>query len=103
MKAELPPLAPRYEGQLLEQAYVLLVLQQRAVQRRDELSRVALAQGFGADVLGEKQLEPIEQLRGRGFFLQPRRLADFEKDAQRLFDEAALDARIMHLDDAGHR
>src|SRR4051812_17565118 len=39
----LPSLPPRHEGQLLEKVHVLLVLQKRAVQRRDELARVALA------------------------------------------------------------
>src|SRR5262249_16197813 len=44
-----PPLAARQEGQALEQVHVLLVLDERAVQRRNEFHRVALAQRFGAD------------------------------------------------------
>ena len=38
--------------------HVLLVLDQRAVQRRDELLGVALAQRLRADVLDHEQLEP---------------------------------------------
>src|SRR5215211_75634 len=99
----LPPLAPRREGELLEEMHVLLVLEEGSAQRRDELPRIALTQGIGADILGQKELEPIEELGSRGLLPQPRHLADLEEDAQRLLDEAALDARIMHRDDAVHR
>src|SRR4051794_34615935 len=88
-------LPPRHEGELLEEVHVLLVLEEGAVQRRDELARVALAQLLGADVLREQQLQPVEELGGGGLLLQPRHLADLEEDAQRLLDEAALDARIV--------
>src|SRR3954464_13767068 len=98
----LPPLPPGHEGELLEQVDVLLVLEEGAVQRRDELPRIALAQLLGTDVLGEQELEPIEELGGRGFLPQARDLADREEDAQALLDETALDAGVMHLDDAVH-
>src|SRR6516165_11716846 len=42
--ATLPAFASCHERQALELVYVLLVLDQRAVQRRDELLRIALAQ-----------------------------------------------------------
>src|SRR5262249_55038762 len=58
-------LAPAQERQPLEQMHVLLVLEQRAVQRRDQLARVALAQLLRPDVLVEQQLQPVEQLRRR--------------------------------------
>src|SRR5258708_5010004 len=44
------PFSPRHEGQPLEQVHILLVLEQRPVQRRDQLLGVALAQDFGLDV-----------------------------------------------------
>src|SRR3954468_19934953 len=102
-RAGSPPLPPRHEGELLEQVHVLLVLEEGAVQRRDELPRIALAQLLGTDVLGEQELEPIEELGGRGFLPQARDLADLEEDAQALLNETALDAGVMHLDDAVHR
>jgi hypothetical protein len=39
----LPPLSSRHERQPLEQMHVLFVLEQRAVQRRDQLLGIALA------------------------------------------------------------
>src|SRR6266567_1881949 len=53
------------ERQALEQMHVLLVLEQRAVQRRDQLAWVTFAQLFDAHVFVEQQLEPVEQLGGR--------------------------------------
>src|SRR3982075_4357300 len=58
-------LAPAQERQPLEQVHILFVLQQRAVQRRDQLARVTLPQHFRRDVLVEQQFQPVEQLRGR--------------------------------------
>ena len=40
--------------------HVLLIFEQRAVQWRDQLSRVLLVQYLGADVFVEQQLEPVE-------------------------------------------
>jgi len=40
-------LTPRHENEPFKQVNVLLVLEQRAVQRRDQLGRVLLAQGLG--------------------------------------------------------
>src|SRR5258708_3194854 len=96
------PLAPRQERKPLEQMHVLLVLEQRAVQRRNELLRVALAQDFRADILDQQKLEPIEQLRGRRLLLHPRYVADFVKQLERLRHQALLDAGEMHLDDRAH-
>src|SRR5690349_3647907 len=72
-------LGPRHEHQPLEEMHVLLVLEQRAVQGRDEGLAVLRVQRLGRDVLGEKELEPVEQLRGRGFLLEARHLAHLEK------------------------
>jgi hypothetical protein len=49
--------SPRHERQPLEQVHVLLILDHRAVQRRDQLLRIALAQGLGADVLDPQELQ----------------------------------------------
>src|SRR5690606_22705898 len=48
---------PRQEGEALEQMDVLLVLQERAVQRRNELLRVALAQHLRRHVLDHQELQ----------------------------------------------
>ncbi len=48
------PFAPCQEGQPLEQMDVLLVLEQRAMQWRNELLRVALAQNLGSDILDQQ-------------------------------------------------
>src|SRR5471032_1724870 len=73
-----------HEHQAFEQVHVLLVLEQRAVQRRDDGLAVLGVQRFGRDVLGEQQLEPVEQLRGGGLLLQARHLAHFEEHFHRL-------------------
>src|SRR3954454_5959614 len=57
---------PAQERQSLEQMHVLLVLEQRAVQRPDQLARVAFAQLLDAHVFVEQQLEPVQELRGGG-------------------------------------
>src|ERR1700730_14719408 len=62
--------------QPLEQVHVLLVLQQRAVQRRDQLARIAFPEHFRRHVLVEQQFQPIQQLRGRGPLLSGPHLAD---------------------------
>src|SRR6266540_658383 len=95
-------LPPRHEGQALEQMHVLLVLEQRAVQRRYELFRIALAQRLRADVLDQQQFQPVQQLGGRGLLLEPRHLADLVEQLHRLRDQPLLDAGKMHLDDRPH-
>jgi hypothetical protein len=50
--------------------HVLLVLEQRSVQRRDQLLRMTLAQRIGTAILDHQQLEPIDELGGRGLLLQ---------------------------------
>ena len=54
---------PRHEGEALEKVRVLLVLDQRACQRRHKLARIALAQQRRIDVLVQKQFQPVEQFR----------------------------------------
>src|SRR6185437_8700559 len=73
------------ECQPLEQMHVLLVFQERAVQRRDQLARIALPQHLGRDVFVQQQLEPVQKLRGRGLLLQPRYFPNLEEDPQGLF------------------
>ena len=82
--------------------HILLVLDERAMQRRNELFRIALAQRFGADILDQQELEPVEKLRGRRLLLHPRNLADLVEQLERLGDEALLDAGEMHLHDRAH-
>ena len=54
----------RHESEPLEQVHVLLVLEQRAMQGRNQLLRIALAQDFRPDILDHQELEPVEQLGG---------------------------------------
>src|ERR1700730_2056459 len=75
----LPPLPARHEGEALEQVHVLFVLDQGAVQRRDQLLGVALAQRLGADVFDHEELEPVQQLRGRRLLLHAGYLGESEK------------------------
>ena len=58
------------------------------MQRRDQLARILLAQRLGRDILVEQQLDPVEQLRRRGFFLYPRDLAHVVENTQGFGDEA---------------
>src|SRR4029077_13468537 len=88
-------LASAQERQPLEQMHVLLVLEQRAVQRRDQLARITLPEHFRRDVLIEEKFQPVEKLRGRRLLLQSRNLAHLEENPQRLFHQALLDIRKM--------
>src|SRR5688572_32663791 len=83
-------LSPRHEGQAFEQMHVLLVLEQRAVQRRNELLGILGAQRVGRHVLDHQELQPVEQLRRRGLLLQARHVADVVEDVQRLAQQVAL-------------
>src|ERR1700733_12127614 len=78
------------EQQLFEQVHVLLVLEQRAVQRRNELLRIVAAQNLGGYVLGHQQLDPVQELRRGGLLFQARRLPDLEKGPQGLVQQLAL-------------
>ena len=74
MCVTLTTFAPGHEGEPFEQGDILLVLQQRAIQRRDDLARVVLWQRFVGMSSAIQQLEPVEQF-GRGrFLLQARQL-----------------------------
>src|SRR5690606_38637282 len=95
-------LAPVQEGQPLEQVDVLLVLQQGAVQGRDQLARRLFAQGLRRDVIDQQQLQPVQQFRGRGLLLQARRVADFIEGLKGLGDQPRLDAGEVDLDDVLH-
>src|ERR1700694_4309084 len=81
---------------------ILFVLQQRAVQRRNELLRIALAQNLGTDVLDHQELEPIEQFRSGRLLLHSWNVADFIEQRQCLRDQALLDSGKMDLDDGAH-
>src|SRR5271167_2139601 len=83
--------------------HVLLVLQQRAVQGRNELLRVIAAQNLGRNILGYQQLDPIQQFGGGRLLLQARRFAYLEKRGQRLVQQLALQIRKVHIDDLRHR
>jgi hypothetical protein len=65
------PLATCEKREPLEQVHILLVLDERAMQRRNELFRIALAQRLGADILGQQELEPSRSSEVDGFFFIP--------------------------------
>src|SRR5437870_12634649 len=54
-----------HERHALEKMHVLFVLEQRAVQRRDQHLLVRAMERLGRNAFGEKQLQPIEELGGR--------------------------------------
>src|ERR1700722_19855827 len=97
------PLPAAQEGQLLEQVYVLLVLEQCAVQRRDQFLDVALAQRLGRNVLIEQKLEPVEEFGSGRLLFQPRRLAQREERPHGFLDQPRLDRRIVRFDNPAHR
>ena len=73
------------------------------MERRDRLGRVAVLQDVEWHVFMQQQLEPVEQLAGRGLFLEPGNVADFVKNIHCLGDEDLLDAGEMDVDDRLHR
>ena len=56
-------LAPCKKREPLQQMHVLLIFEQRAMQRRDQFALVRLPQVFRVDILIDQQLDPIEQFR----------------------------------------
>src|SRR5688500_16511798 len=96
-------LGTRHENEPLEEVDVLLVLQQRPVQRRDDGLAVLGAQRFGRDVLGKQQLQPVEELGGGRLFLQPGHRAHLEEHFHRLAQQRLLQVREVHPDDLLHR
>src|SRR5713101_13122 len=93
----------RHEDEALEQVDILIVLEQGAVQRRDDGLAVFGSQGVGRNVLGEQELQPIEQLGGRGLLLEAGHFAHFEEHFERFAKERFLESRKVHLDDLLHR
>src|SRR5882672_7127401 len=93
----------RHENEPLEEVDVLFVLEQRPVERRDNGLAVLGPHGFGRDVLGEQELQPIEELGSGGLLLQAGHFAHLEEHFERFAQERFLQSREMHLDDFLHR
>ena len=91
-----------HKRQALKQVHVLLVFEQRAVQGRNRLGLIALAQNFIGDIVGHQQLQPIDQFGGRGLFLQTGDGAQIEKHFHRLLDQIFRNIRVVHIDDLTH-
>src|SRR5437879_13779803 len=83
--------------------HVLLVLEQRAVERRDDDFLVRAPERLGRDVLGEEEFEPVEELRGGGLFLETRHLAQLEENLKPFLEQRLLQTRKVHIDEARHR
>jgi hypothetical protein len=79
-----------HEHQPLEEVHVLLVLEQRAVQRRDAGLLVGRAQRLDRDLLGHQQLEPVDELGGGRLLLEAGDFAQAEEDLQRSLSSACL-------------
>nr|GFC42671.1 hypothetical protein [Tanacetum cinerariifolium] len=88
-----------HECETLKQLHVLLVLHQRARQRRNGLGRIALAQHRFADVVGHQQFQPVHQLRGRRLLFEARDLAHVEEHIERFADQVFFDVGVVHIDD----
>eukprot|EP01107_Rhizomastix_libera_P006315 TRINITY_DN20421_c0_g1_i1.p4 TRINITY_DN20421_c0_g1~~TRINITY_DN20421_c0_g1_i1.p4 ORF type:complete len:110 (-),score=5.62 TRINITY_DN20421_c0_g1_i1:555-884(-) len=82
--------------------HVLLVLQQGAVQGRNAGAGILAAQGLGRNVLGQQQLEPVQQFRGGGLLLQPGHFAQAEEHFQGLLQQFPLQFRVVHGNDLLH-
>src|SRR5690242_10571752 len=93
-------LAARQEGEAFQKMDILLVLEERTVQRRDEFLRIAFAQGLRRNVFVEQKLQPVQQFGGRWLLLQPGHVADLVEDIERFRDQPLLDLREMHVDDS---
>src|SRR5712675_2412840 len=52
---------PGHENEPLEKVHVLFIFQKRSMQWRDNGLAVLGPQGVGRDVLGEQELQPIEE------------------------------------------
>ena len=92
-----------HEHQTLEQLHVLLVLEQRAGERRHHGLVVLGLEHFGGDIFGQQEFEPVEQLGSRGLFLQARQVAHLEKHFQCFLEELFFEAGKVHVDDLLHR
>src|SRR5712675_812358 len=74
----------RHEDKAFEEMHILLVLEQCPVEGRDDRLAVLGPQGVGRDVLGEQELQPVEQLRGRGLLLESGHFAHLEEHLERI-------------------
>ncbi len=83
--------------------HVLLVLQQRAGQRRHRDLVVLRAQRLGRNLLGDQQLQPVEEFGGRRFLLEARQLAHAEEHRQRVGQQFLAQLREVDVDDGLHR
>src|SRR5258708_5448032 len=75
-------LAPREEGQALEQMHVLLVLEECAVERRDHGLGVLGPDRVRRQILDEQQLQPVQELGRARLLLQAGHLAQLEERRQ---------------------
>src|ERR1700744_1637658 len=93
----------RQESQALEQVYVLLILQQRAIERRDDQVLLVGAQRLGGEILYHQQLQPVEQFGRTWLLLQAGHFPDLEEDVERLARQVMTQVGVVRLDDALHR
>ena len=75
------PLAVQ-ESEALEQLNVLLIFQERPIERRDQALTLRRPQNFRRDVLSDQQFKPIQELRRARFFFHARHIPDFIKGVE---------------------
>ncbi len=91
-----------HEHQLLEQAHVLFVLEQRAHERRDGDLVVRALQGREGNVFRHQQLEPVDQLAGGGLLLEAGQVAYVVEGLHRRGEQFALERGEVHGHDLAH-
>src|SRR5260221_7244217 len=94
---------PRHKDQAFEQMDVLFIFQKRSMEGRDDGLAVLGPQGVGRDVLGEQELQPVEQLGGRGLLLETGHFAHLEEHLERIAKQRFLEPRKVHFHDLLHR
>src|SRR3990167_7266237 len=76
---------------------VLLVLEERARERRELLREIHRAQLRFGNLSHDDKLEPVDELARGGLFLEPVYLPEVVKNIHGVFDELAFEFRVMDL------
>src|SRR3990167_6270275 len=76
---------------------VLLVLEERARERRELLREIHRAQLGFSDLSHDEELEPVYELARGWFFLESVYFPEVVKNAHRVFNELAFELRVMDL------
>src|SRR3546814_2735166 len=86
------------EGEALEQHHVCLVLEESAVERRDQRLDVPRTEHVERQVLVHEQLQPVEKLGRRRLLLEARNVPDLVEDGERLAHQFLLALGEVHIE-----